>query len=226
MVEQAISLEQVSAATYLSVFGFGVLISFSPCVYPIIPVVVSYLGGTQVKTRAAAFTRSLLYVLGMSVMYALLGAVAALSGGVFGQFQNTWWVQVLVANIFLVMALFMLDVFQLPALQLARVPQGVLANQALGPLVMGAVSGLVMGPCTTPVLGALLAYVAGGRNVLLGTTLMLTYALGMGLPLLVLGTFAGMLQRLPRAGEWMGYIKKIFALVLVIAAEYLLLQVR
>lgn len=221
------SLENITLFTYLSVFFAGIFICLTPCVYPILPVVVGYLGGgKQIKTKGEAFTRSLSYVFGLACMYAILGAVAALSGGLFGAFQNKFWVNLIIGNIFIIMGLFMLEVFNFP--QINIVQSNVLKDKTGvgGAFLVGAVSGLVIGPCTTPVLAGILAFVASRQNILLGISLLFTYALGMGAPLLLLGTFIGLLRKLPKSGEWLVKVKKIFGFLLIASGEYFLIGLR
>ncbi|MFH2137958.1 MAG: cytochrome c biogenesis protein CcdA [Candidatus Omnitrophota bacterium] len=221
-----ISLENITGLTYVLVFLVGILMCFTPCVYPIIPVVAGYIGGAETKTRKEAFVRSLSYVFGVALVYSVLGAAVAFSGGIFGRFQSSFWVNIIVANVFIIMGLFMLDVFQMP--QLSFTQRLMPKNKAgvLGAFLLGAVSGMVLGPCTTPVLGGILAYVAAKHNVVLGVSLLFTYALGMGFPLLVLGTFIGLLKKMPKSGPWMLKIKKIFGILLIASGEYFLIHMR
>ena len=223
MVEQ-FSLEQITLRAYLIVFVFGVMISFSPCVYPILPVLVSYFGGTKHKTPTAVFLRALSYVCGMSVVYAALGALAALTGGMFGVLQNSRWVQGFVGAVFVIMGLWMLDIIRLPQKQWIQVPPALQRAGFFGPFFVGAVSGLVIGPCTTPVLGAILAFVASKQNIPAGITLLLVYSLGMGLPLLIIATFAGMMRKLPQAGPWMIWLERVFGIILLVSGVYFLMQ--
>lgn len=216
------SLEQISVFTYVIVFFAGIFICATPCVYPIIPVIVGYLGAAQIKTKKEGFLRSLCYVLGMSFVYAILGAMASFTGGLFGMVQSIFWVNFFVANVLIIMGLFMLDVFPLP--QLPFFQRKTIDNKTgiAGAFSLGVVSGLVFSPCLTPVLGAILAYVAAKKNVFFGISLLFTYALGMGFPFIVLGTFVGLLKKLPKSGYWMVKIKKIFGLLLIASGEYFL----
>ncbi len=220
------SPENISILTYIIVFFFGVVVCFTPCVYPIMPVIIGYIGATDLRTKQEGFFRSLSYVLGLALVYSTLGAIAAFSGIFFGVIQSNFWVNLIVANIFILLGLFMLDVFQMP--QISFFKKMTLQNRVGfgGAFLMGAVSGLVVGPCTTPLLGGILAYVATKQNVFLGISLLLTFALGMGCPLLVLGTFIGLLKKLPRSGYWMVRIKKIFGLLLIASGEYFLVNLR
>lgn len=222
----AFSIENISLFTYGIVFFSGIFICFTPCVYPMLPIVISYIGGSELRTRKEVFMRSLSYVLGLACVYSLLGAIISFSGGIFGRFQNNFWLNVIVGNIFILMGLFMLDVFTFPQFNFIR--GGILKNTSGwgGAFLVGAVSGMVIGPCTTPVLGAILTYVATKQNLVIGATLLFTYALGMGFPLLILGIFVGLLKKLPKSGSWMLRMKKIFGLLLIITGEYFLIGLR
>ena len=134
-------------------FLAGVLISFTPCVYPLIPVTVAVIGARSVGTKTRALYLSIVYVLGMAVVYSGLGAFAALSGQLFGQIATNKWTYLAVGNIFLLFGLAMLDVFtlQFTGLQkLSNPRQG--SGGVLSTFLMGGVSALIAGPCTTPVL--------------------------------------------------------------------------
>ncbi|MBU0635366.1 MAG: sulfite exporter TauE/SafE family protein [Candidatus Omnitrophica bacterium] len=221
MFEQ-LSLENVSILTYLIAFFFGILVCATPCVYPVIPAMIGYFGGSKTTSKRDAFFNALTYVLGLSLVYSALGAFAALSGGLFGVLQNSIAVRIIVANIFILMGLFMLDVFSLPQVNFFQ-NMPIKNSSRTSAFLMGGLSGLIIGPCTTPVIGSILAYVAARQNVFLGITLLFVYALGMGTPLLILGLFVGILKKLPKAGIWMVKIKKVFGLLLIAGAEYLLL---
>jgi thiol:disulfide interchange protein DsbD len=217
------SLENISVFTYLAVFFFGILICFTPCVYPIMPVIIGFIGSSELQSKKQVIIRSLSYVLGLATVYSALGVAAALTGELFGVFQNSFWVRFIISNIFIVMGLFMLDVFTMPQFSFVNKLQHNNKSGIAGAFLTGAVSGMVVGPCSTPVLGGILAYVASKQNIFLGISLLFTYALGMGLPLLILGVFVGLLKKLPRSGAWMVKIKKLFGLILIGVGEYFLI---
>ncbi len=217
------SPDNISIFTYIAVFLFGILICFTPCVYPIMPVIISCIGTSELKNKAEIFLKSLSYVLGLAVVYSFLGAAAALSGELFGSFQHSFWIRFITANVFILMGLFMLGVFKMPQFSLLGKIKSTDKSGVTGAFLTGALSGLVVGPCSTPVLGGLLTYVASKQNVALGISLLFTYALGMGFPLLVLGVFVGFLKKMPRAGEWMVRVNKLFGLILIGVGEYFLL---
>jgi thiol:disulfide interchange protein DsbD len=164
------------------------------------------------------------YVTGMAVTYAALGAVAALSGRLFGQMQTTPLVYFIMANICLIMGLSMLDVFKISI----PLPQKILKYSGGGKkgfitsFLLGAASGFVIGPCTAPALGVLLGFVALQTNVWMGVGLLFVFAFGMGTLLILVGTFAGFLSSLPRSGVWMTYITRVFGIILIGAAEFFL----
>ncbi|MFH1063311.1 MAG: cytochrome c biogenesis protein CcdA [Candidatus Omnitrophota bacterium] len=218
-----LSPDNISIFTYIAVFFFGMLICFTPCVYPIMPVIVSCIGTSELKNKTEILLRSLSYVLGLALVYSALGAVAALSGELFGSFQHSFWIRFTIANIFILMGLFMLEVFKMPQVSFAGKIRNLDKSGMAGVFLTGALSGLVVGPCSTPVLGGILTYVASKQNIAVGISLLFTYALGMGLPLLVLGLFVGLLKKMPRSGEWMEKINKLFGLILIGVGEYFLL---
>ncbi len=224
-----------SPATALPiVFLAGVLTSLTPCIYPMIPITAAIVGGQSLAEQAAGAPRArwrpllltLTYVVGLATVYAGLGLFAGLTGTLFGQISTNPWLYFAMANLLVLAALAMLDV--LPV----RVPAGLLARAASagtggrfgGALIMGAVSGLVAAPCSAPVMAAVLTWVSTTRSAGLGFLYLLVFSLGMCALLVVVGLSAGALARLPRAGAWMVWVKKAFALVMLGVAEYYLIQ--
>ncbi len=204
-------------------FGAGVLVSFTPCVYPLLPVTIAVITGADSrKTRVSGFFLSLLYVLGLSITYSALAIVAGLTGKVFGTAQNNPWVIVAIANVFILFALIMWDVIPFPTISLTAKKHG--NKGALSVLVMGIVSGFIIGPCTAPVLGALLLHIASRKDLMLGAVLVFAFAVGASVLLLLAGTFSGFLASLPRSGVWLGRVKKVIGLGFIIAAEIYLVR--
>ncbi len=206
------------AASYMG----GVLISLTPCVYPMIPITVgivssSNLGGSKIR----GFLLSLCYVTGLAVMYAGLGLFAAATGSFFGSIGTNPITFIVIGNIILFFGLSMLDVFHLPFIgtNISTKVKGF-----TGVFIAGISSGLIAGPCTAPALGSLLAYVATTGNVFLGGVLLFFFSFGMGTILLLAGTFSGVLASIPRSGKWMEIVKKIMAFILIGLAEYLFIQ--
>ncbi len=223
-----------SLLAYPAAFVAGLLISFTPCVYPVIPIQLGFIGAQTARTdnsenrskfNSRGFTLSVFFVLGMSIVYAALGAFASLTGTLFGSWAVSPWTFIIVANIIILLALSMLDVFTIRMPQfLSRWNPGNGSKGYLSALLVGASSGLVVGPCTAPALGATLAYVGSQGNVAFGTTVLFAFSLGMGVLMIVLGTFTGALSLLPRSGGWMVKVKNSFAIFMIAIAEYLLLQ--
>ncbi len=217
-------LQAGSLTAVFVVFAAGVLTSFTPCVYPMIPVTVTFMGGASGGSRRRAISLSVVYVLGMALVYAALGVTTALLGMRFGSVTQSPWIFGPVALLIIVFGLLMLDVFTLPvpAVFAGVQSKGARRGGHLGALLMGVAAGFVAAPCTAPVLGLLLLYIAETRDVLWGGTLMVAFSLGLGLLLLLVGVFSGMLSSLPRAGAWMTWIKKIFGIgMLIIGAWFL-----
>ncbi len=208
------ALERGSWLAFLMVFLGGVLASFTPCVYPMIPITISYIGGNARGRPLKGFVLSLWYVLGIALVYSTLGVAAAATGGAFGQATQTPVFAAIVAAIIGAMALSMAGLFdlQLPSSVTSRVGGG--RTGFLGPLLMGAAMGLIAAPCVGPVLIVLLTWVATTGNLVLGFWLLFVFALGLGVLFVALGTFSGLLTALPGAGGWMQTVKHVFAIVL------------
>jgi thiol:disulfide interchange protein DsbD len=216
-------LQESVLLAFLAAYVGGVLISFTPCTYPLIPVTVGFIGTQGSTSKLRGFILSVFYVCGLAFTYSILGAVAALSGKLFGQMQTTPWTYFIMANLCLFMGLAMLDVFTI-SLPIPQKLAKFSGNKKgfFSSFLIGAISGVVMGPCTAPVLAVLLGYVAMQTNLLLGLSLLFIFAFGMGTLLIILGTFAGLISSLPQSGKWMTKIKFVFGLILIGAAEYFL----
>jgi len=217
-------LEAGSMAALLVVFAAGVLTSFTPCVYPMIPVTVTYIGSAAQGNRRRAVTLSVIYVMGLALVYSSLGVVTAILGKTFGRVTYNPWVYGGVGLLILVFGIAMLDIFTIPVPSVFTGVQtkGARRGGYLGALLMGLAAGFVAAPCTAPVLGLLLVYVAKTRNILWGGTLLLVFALGLGLLLMLLGIFSGLLTSLPRAGKWMDWIKKGFGAGMIVVGVWFL----
>jgi len=209
---------------YFVVYWAGVLVSFTPCVYPIIPITVSFIAGVNTQgSKRMGFLISLIYVLGLAITYCSLAVFAALTGKIFGQIQNSPIIFLVVGNILILFALVMLDVIPMPSLGL-NIQGRLRPTNVWGVLLFGMAAGLVVGPCTAPVLGTLLVYVASKQNILHGVSLLFFFSYGVGTSLIILGTFTGLLARLPKSGPWLVRVKQFCGLILLIAAEYFFIQ--
>jgi len=210
---------------FLAAYIGGVLVGFTPCTYPLIPITIGFIGAQGSASKLRGFLLSLFYVAGLAVTYSIMGAVAALSGRIFGQMQTTPWTYLIMANLCILMGLAMFDVFSisLPVPQkLLRMADRNNKKGFFGSFLIGATSGIIIGPCTAPVLAVLLGFVAVRTNLLLGMSLLFVFAFGMGTLLIITGTFAGLIAALPRSGKWMTKITHIFGWILIGAGEYFL----
>ena len=210
-------LQSGSWTAVFFVFAAGVITSFTPCVYPVYPVTITYIGGSAGGDRRRAFALSLVYVVGLATIYAALGVTAALLGKIFGSFWRTAWVYAPIGILLIGFGLTMFDVFtiSLPSSLTGLQGAGVRRGGFLGALLIGVAAAFVTAPCSAPVLGALLIHVAAAQNVVWGAFLLFVFALGIGLLLLLLGVFAGLLTSLPRPGPWMNAVKWGFGVVMI-----------
>ena len=217
-------LESGSIGAVFVVFAAGLLTSFTPCVYPMIPVTVTYIGTAASGSHKRAVTLSIMYALGLALLYASLGIVAALVGQTFGNISQNIWINAGVAVILGLLAAAMLGWINIPVPGFAGKVQsgGVKKGGHLGAFVVGIAAGFVAAPCTAPVLGFLLAYVAKTRDVGWGGLLLFVFALGLSFLLMLLGIFSGMLSNLPKAGRWMNSVKVVFGLGMFAVAAYFL----
>ena len=215
------ALHSSSALAYVFAYLGGVLTSFTPCVYPMIPITVGFMGGQVGCSRIKTVTLVLLYVLGIAVTYSALGAVAALTGATFGVFSNSPWVYVVVAAVIAVFGLSMMDLFEIPLPRFLTTGSGQARRGYVGAALMGLTAGLVAAPCTAPVLASLLVYVAGQQNVLFGISLLFVFAVGLGTLLMVVGLFTGLVTNLPASGPWLEKTKKGFGVAMVLVAAWL-----
>jgi len=222
---------QLSSSPLLAlgvVYLAGVLTSFTPCVYPMIPITVAIVGGQTVNgpvSRWRPLALTLTYAIGLAAVYAALGLFAGLSGTIFGSISSNPWLYFAMANLLLVAALAMLDVIpvRLPASLVQRAATMGTAGRFSGAFAMGAMSGLVAAPCSAPVMAAVLTWVSTTRSASLGFVYLFVFSLGMTTLIIVAGVSAGAMARLPRAGAWMVWIKRIFALTMIAVAEYYLI---
>ena len=215
------------------VFLGGVLTSLTPCIYPMIPITAALVGGqtigeqasgTRARWRPVALT--LVYVLGLAVVYSALGLFAGMTGTLFGSVSTNPWLSFAMANLLMLAGLAMLDAVpvRLPAGLVQRAATAGTAGRVGGAFIMGATSGLVAAPCSAPVMAAVLTWVSATQSAGWGFAFLFVFSLGMCTLLVVVGLSAGALARLPRAGMWMVWVKRVFALAMIGAAEYYLIK--
>ncbi len=208
----------------LAFLAFGLLLSFTPCVLPMVPILSSIIVGEGDVTRRRSFLMALAYCLGMALVYTSLGVAAGLAGeGLAGALQKPW-VLVLFALLLVLLSLSMFDVYQLQlpvSLQskLGKASGGLKRGRFVGVFFMGALSALIVGPCVAAPLAGTLVYISQTRDVLLGGLALFSMAMGMSVPLLLVGLSAGSL--LPKAGAWMIGVKYVFGLLLIAVAIWM-----
>lgn len=206
-------------------FGVGILMSLTPCVYPLIPVTAAIVAGSQKEGEsgvANAVARSLAYVLGLSIVYATLGVLSASLGSAFSRWLKTAWVLVPVAAVFVLLALSMFEVItiQMPGFITRRVSGRRSGKTVGGVFVLGLVAGIVATPCIAAPLAGMLTFIATTGSRLLGFAMLFALAWGMGLILVVVGTVSS--SALPKAGAWTRAIERLFGFIMLWAAAYFL----
>ena len=217
------SLRHASVLVNMLVFfGFGLLLAFTPCIFPMIPILSGIIVGQGNKlTSRYAFLLSLFYVIAMALTYAILGVVAgSFQINLQAASQNTWVITTF-SLVFILLALSMFGFYdlQMPASwqnQLDKLGRQQQQGNLIGAGIMGILSAIIVGPCVAPPLAGALIYISQTGNAMLGGAALFAMGLGMGVPLLLIGTSAGRL--LPRAGKWMTVIKSIFGVIMVAVA--------
>ena len=206
--------------TLLGVFAGGMALNLTPCVYPIIPITVSYFGGKSGQAQGRLLVHGLLYLAGLAVTNSILGVAAAMTGGLMGSLLQNPLVLVTVAAIlvFFATSLFGFWELRLPG-SLTQVASKSYAGY-FGSLFMGLTLGVVAAPCIGPFVLGLLTWVASLGSPWLGFLVFFTLSLGLGLPLFFLALFSGSLEKLPRSGEWMLWVRKLMGWVLLAMAAY------
>jgi thiol:disulfide interchange protein DsbD len=210
----------------LVAFAGGVVAGFTPCAYPMLPIIVAFTGSKARGSRLRGLILSVFYVFGVAVVYAALGAFAAISGQMFGALTASPYVYLFVGNVCLLFGLVMLEAIPLPTpaflcrLRVRDLP----CHDVITSILMGGVSALVISSCTTPILGVLLALVATHQKVFWGTAMLFVFAYGMGSLVILAGTFSGLLASLPRSGMWMRNVQRAFAALMILAGEYFLIK--
>jgi len=204
-------------------FVTGLLLSFSPCTYPMIPITVSIFAG-QDRSIFRGFVMSLVYVGTMAVMYGIMGLIVSLIGGVFGAWLASTPVVVGIAIVFVIFALSMFGLYELqvPAGLRNKLGTGGGGGGIGGAIVLGVVAALVVSPCVGPFVAGILLYIATSGSPVLGFLILFVFALGLGTLYVIIGTFSSSISKLPHSGEWMESVKKFFGFVLLLMAVFFL----
>lgn len=202
----------------LIIFIWGLALNLTPCIYPLIPITISFFGAQSSGNKLQSIMMGVFYAIGMAVTYSLMGLIAALTGSMLGTALQNPIVVIVIAAIFLALATSMFGLWEI------RVPQSLaLAGNKnrsgyFGSLMMGLLVGFIAAPCIGPIVLSLLVYVGKLGNPLMGFFLFFVLSLGLGVPYIFLAAFSNSISKLPRSGEWMISVKIIFGLVLIIMA--------
>jgi len=204
-------------------FITGLLLSFSPCTYPMIPITVSVFAGRE-RSMGRGFGLSLVYVVSMAVVYGVMGLIVSLVGGVFGAWLASPPVVIAIVAVFIVFALSMFGLYELQVPLALRSKLGARAGGGglFGVMVLGVVAALVVSPCVGPFVAGILIYVATSGSPVIGFLVLFVFAMGLGTLYLLIGTFSSAISKLPGSGEWMESVKKFFGFVLLLMALYFL----
>ncbi len=211
--------------------------SFTPCVYPLIPVTAGYIGIQAKGSKLKGLIYSFIYITGIAITYSFLGLLVCLTGTIFGKISSHPLTFILVGSIIIVFGLSMLNIFAINFPIILRPPryaQGPQDEQLtyrknsltaqlshlkkktwLSILLLGLTSGLIVSPCVVPALGAILFFITTTKNIVCGITLLMTFAYGMGLILILVGTFSTIMLNLPKSGKWLVYVERICAIIII-----------
>jgi len=215
--------ETITASRFLFAFLGGLALNLTPCIYPLIPIpiTVSFFAGQAQQRVGRTAVLAICYVLGLAITYSTLGLIASLTGGMLGAALQQPWVPVVLALVVAALGLSLCGLFEfrVPAVFTSRL--GTARTGAVGAFVMGLTIGIVAAPCIGPFVLGMLLYVGQLGRPVVGFWLFFALALGLGLPYLFLGIFAGQLHRLPRSGAWLTWVKQVLGCVLFGVALYL-----
>lgn len=204
-------------------FVTGVLLSFSPCTYPMIPITVSIFAGRE-RSVGRGFILSLFYVGSMAVVYGIMGLIVSLVGGVFGAWLASTPVVIGIAVVFVIFSLSMFGLYELQVPLWLRTKLGGQRSGGgvVSSIILGVVAALVVSPCVGPFVAGILLYIATTGSPFLGFIVLFVFALGLGTLFMIIGTFSSAMGALPGAGSWMESVKKFFGFVLILMALYFL----
>ena len=208
--------------TLVAILLGGLALNLTPCVYPLIPITVSYFGGKSEKIKGHIIIHGILYMFGLAITNSLLGLSAALSGGMLGFALQSPYVLIFVAGVMVAMALSFFGLWDLRLpFWLTRIASKNYAGFS-GTFFMGLTLGIVAAPCLGPFILGLLVYVGQRGDPFVGFLYLFTLSIGLGLPLSVLAIFSGAIARLPKSGDWMLWIRKLMGWVLLGMAAFMI----
>jgi cytochrome c-type biogenesis protein len=215
-------LQPFTLAGYFLVFAGGVVTSIGPCNITMIPLIIGFIGGSRDLSRQRSFSIALVFTIGLSITFVLLGMVAALVGGLLGGSTRIWYYMVAAVCILIGLQMTGILNINLPS-WFGGLREKIRTKGLLGALLLGLVSGLVASQCATPVLAAILTYVMAQKTgILYGAALLFLYALGRGVPIILAGTFAGVLKSFNSIGRWSETIEKVSGVLIILVGFYFL----
>ncbi|MBI5573347.1 MAG: sulfite exporter TauE/SafE family protein [Elusimicrobia bacterium] len=218
----SVNLAGNNPLVYLFVLIAGIITGFTPCVWPVLPLIVSYIGATKVKSRSRAFLLSLSYTVGLSATFSVLGIISSLTGKMFGSVQSSPWSYIFVGNIILVMAMWFMDIIYIPPPAFSS--PDIKGKGFLPAFLLGLVSGIIAAPCTAAVLVIILSYVAIHRNIFFGFTLLFVYGMGLGILVIIFGTFTGFANAFLKSEKISMKVKKIFGIFMFLLSQYFFIK--
>ena len=215
-------LQPTSILGYLLVFLGGIVTSIGPCNVAMVPLIIGYIGGSHDLSRRRSFSISLVFSVGLAITFMLLGVIASVVGGLIGGTTRLWYY--LVAVVCFVIGLQMLGILKLALpCWFGSLREKIQLKGLMGAFLLGLVSGLVSSQCATPVLAAILTYVMAQKTGLAyGAILLFIYALGRGVPILLAGTFTGVLKGFRTLGRWSEIMEKVSGVIILLVGMYFL----
>ena len=210
------SIDQISLMTFILIYLGGIATSLSPCVLSMIPVLMAYIGGYGEASRFRGFILALAFSLGLATTFSILGLIAASLGTIFGKLGDSWYY--LVAVVSVAMGLNLMGFYKIdwPVLNIVAPKK----RGLIGAYLVGLFFGLVATACSTPILAVILTFVASKGQFLGGGALLFVYGLGHGVPLLLVGTFTGLIKRTAAMQKWGSIVKTISGLILIVLGLY------
>ncbi|TET06086.1 hypothetical protein E3J79_03450 [Candidatus Dependentiae bacterium] len=205
--------EQTSIRIIL-VFLLGLLLSLTPCIYPMIPITIGILQAQASKSLLRNFLVAILYTLGVSTTFAILGLLAAFAGQRIGSLMFNPWIILLMVALLTYVALSLFDLYDLYIPRFLQNKQQMYTGSLISAFLFGMISGTIASPCISPGLVFVITIVANLQDLFLGFILLLVFGFGLSLPLLIIGTFSGALSFFPKAGKWMVEIKHLLGFIL------------
>jgi thiol:disulfide interchange protein DsbD len=207
---------------FTNAYLLGVLSSFTPCVFPLIPITLALFGAKETKSRFEGFLLGLSYVLGIALTYTTLGMITAKLDLIFGSLLGNPWVIFILTVFLLLITLQTLEMLEFSFISSVQTKASKVGGKGLaGAFLMGTVSGLVAAPCIGPALIGVLTAAAKSQNVLLGALLMFCYSIGLGTIFLILATYSELIQKLPKSGNWLNGVKFFLACLLLMIIIFL-----